>query len=767
MIEKTGWLLDLYPDSTTGACILWLLGEDGGRYRFFHLFPVTFYAAGPAARLRALWQYLKQDPVAVSLSRAQRRDLFQPELVTVLKIDVQRPSDQPRLFSQVSQAFSDLTYYNADLTMTLCHAAVFGSFPLSRCRITAADNNQVLDFITLDSPWEIDISPPPLRILFIEPDSDPRHAEPQTLLLRYGRHERRLGLEPARPLLIALAAIINQYDPDFIVTAWGDGWLLPALLERSEKLHIPLPLNRDAQRGVSRIAERSYFSYGQIIHRDQQIHLFGRAHIDIHNAMLYHDYGLEGVFELSRVTAMPLQSIARMSPGSGVSAMEIITALRLDVLVPWHKQHAEYAKTALQLMRSDQGGLVYQPVIGLHQNVAELDFVSMYPSIMVHCNISPETILPRGSETVPNQDAEPGLIPQTLAPLLEKRMAIKQRLAGLSRWDARRQSLKARASAHKWLLVTSFGYLGYKNARFGRIEAHEAVTMYSREALLRAKEAAEDMGFNVLHLYVDGLWVSRPQHTAAADVQPLLDEILARTGLPIALEGIYKWVAFLPSRLDPRVPVANRYFGVFEDGTIKSRGIESRRRDTPHWVAAIQMECLERLAREPTYEKALQALPEIAARLRKHIKELSGGRVPLETLIVSQKLSRAVSEYRSPSPAGRAAAQLEQIGKTLRPGQMVAFLYLLGSVGVHAWDLPQPPKPAKIDIDRYATLLLRAASTITQPFGLDETALRRWIFTPENARLPEQRYVFQMQLPEILARRARKKKPSQASEIPR
>jgi DNA polymerase II len=768
MIEKTGWLLDLYSDPTTGACILWLLGEDGGRYRFTHVFPVTFYAAGPPVRLRALWQHLKQNQTPVSLSRVQRRDLFQPELVTVLKVDVQRPSDQNRLFNQVSKAFSDLTYYNADLQMTLRHAAQFDSFPLAYCRISAAENNQILHFTTLDSPWDIDISPPPLRILFIEPDSDPRHAEPHALHLRFDRHERRLALDPARPLLITLAAIIRQYDPDYILTAWGDGWLLPTLLDHSEKLHIPLPLNRDLQRGVSKIAERSYFSYGQVIHRDQQIHLFGRAHIDVHNAMLYHDYGLEGVFELARVTAMPVQSIARMSPGSGVSAMEIITALRLDVLVPWHKQHAEHPKTALHLMRSDQGGLVYQPVIGLHQNVAELDFVSMYPSIMVHCNISPETILPRSPEDEPtqNQDTEPGLIPQTLAPLLEKRITIKQRLANLSRWDARRQSLKARSSAHKWLLVTSFGYLGYKNARFGRIEAHEAVTMYSREALLRAKEAAEDLGFTVLHLYVDGLWVCRSQHTSSADLQPLMEEILARTGLPIALEGIYKWVAFLPSRLDKRVPVANRYFGVFEDGTIKSRGIETRRRDTPRWIASVQTECLDRLAKEPTYEKALQALPEITARLRRHMQELASGHVPLEALVVSQKLSRAVSEYRSPSPAARAAAQLEQIGKTLRAGQMIAFLYTLGSVGVHAWDLPQPPKLSNIDIDRYATLLLRAASTITQPFGLDEPALKRWIFTPESAHLPQQQYTIQLQLPEILARRAKKKKARPESNLP-
>ena len=76
-------------------------------------------------------------------------------------------------------------------------------------------------------------------------------------------------------------------------------------------------------------------------------------------------------------------------------------------------------------------------------------------------------------------------MPQTLAPLLEKRIALKTRLGQMQRWDERRPADQARAMAHKWLLVTCFGYLGYKNARFGRIEAHEAVTGCGREALLR------------------------------------------------------------------------------------------------------------------------------------------------------------------------------------------------------------------------------------------------------------------------------------------
>jgi DNA polymerase-2 len=493
------------------------------------------------------------------------------------------------------------------------------------------------------------------------------------------------------------------------------------------------------------------------------VHLFGRWHIDRYNAMLFHDYGMEGIYELSRVTSLPAQTAARVSPGSGISAMQMLTALRLGVLVPWHKQQAERLKSLGDLLRADQGGLVYQPTVGLHFNVAEIDFISMYPGIMVRFNISPETVGSSaaiaeaarilGDPTSPHQptgelprwDAIPahpvaeasGLVPQTLAPLLKKRLALKGRLAGMPEWHPQRKVYQARASAHKWLLVTCFGYLGYKNARFGRIEAHEAVTAYGREALLRAKEAAEDLGFSVLHLYVDGMWVSRPgapstgtsARVEVADFQPILDEIVERTGLPVALEGIYRWLAFLPSRVEERVPVANRYFGVFQDGSVKVRGIAARRRDTPPFIAHMQMEVLAELAHVSASEPVDQRLPRILALLRRKLAALRGWRVPLDRLLVAQKLSRELSEFRTPSPVARAAAQLQAIGKSTSPGERVRFLFTRGGSEVHAWNLPQPPDPAVVDVARYSELLVRAAAEMLGPFGVSEDLLRQWLFS--------------------------------------
>jgi DNA polymerase elongation subunit (family B) len=113
--------------------------------------------------------------------------------------------------------------------------------------------------------------------------------------------------------------------------------------------------------------------------------------------------------------------------------------------------------------------------------------------------------------------------------------------------------------------------------------------------------------------------------------------------------------------------------------------------------------------------------------LRKGLADLQAGRVPLEQLIVSQTLSRTLAEYRVPSPAARAAMQLEQVGKVRRPGQRIRFIHTIGEPGVYAWDLPERLDPKTIHVACYNQLLIRAASTVLQPLGLTESVLHDWL----------------------------------------
>ena len=720
MDEIEGWLLDLYEAGDDGLA-LWIITSDDRRVRVTQPFATRFYATGTRERLRALWRWLSARPNPPALAREVRRDLFLPQPVPVLAVETPNPAQITALFRETEQAFPDLTYYDADVQVQTRHAARCGSFPLGRCRLSLDARGTVQTFTALDTPWELEPDPPPLRVLEINlPGGDPRRGPPPIIELRCGAWSKSAPFLEGDAPAYWLKTALQRFDPDVLLTDFGDTWLLEELLRRAGDNPELLPLSRDSARPLHKLRERTYFSYGQIVYRGHQVHLFGRAHIDRKNAMLWGDYSLEGVLESARVTALPIQTAARVSPGSGISAMQMITALRTGVLVPWRKQQVEKPRSMLDMVHADFGGLVYQPTVGLHRDVGAIDFVSMYPAVMIRCDISPE----KPARTLDDPPAEhPGLVPQTLAPLLKKRVQLKHRLLDLPAWDPRREWFKARAAAEKWPLVVCFGFLGYKNARFGLISSHEAVTAGGREALLRAKEAAEDGGFDILHMYVDGLWVQKSGATQPADFEGLLAEVVERTGLPIALDGIYRWVAFLPSRVDERVPVGNRYFGVFQDGSIKVRGLEARRRDTPPWVAETQMALIQHLALAPDASRLPEYLPGAVDIVRGALARLRQGRVPPEALVAAQRLTRAPEKYASPSPAAWAALQLREIGQQVQPGQRVRFVYTLGRPGARAWDLPKPLNPASLDLPRYKKLLIRAASAVLQPLGVDEAQL--------------------------------------------
>ncbi len=737
MNEYTGWLLDLYPHPERGVA-LWLLCDNGQRRCLRQDFSVTFYAAGASHRLRELWIFLKQQPLHIGLARTERIDLFTGSTV-VLAASLDSPSALPPLFQMLTKLFPDLTFYDADLHVSLRHAAVYDTFPLARCHVLLDEQDFIREIDVLDSRWELDPAPCPLRILTMETDVDPFHDQPKKILVQGQKNNMSLDLRKEASLLGFLNYLFKQDDPDLIVTSRGDTWLLPLLLKLSNDQNQPLPFNRDPLGGINYRKEKSYFAYNQVIYRGQQIHLAGRLHLDIHNTVMYHDYGVDGVFEMARVTSLPIQTAARVSPGTGISSMQIVMALRNEILVPLRKEQVERPKTAAELFREDMGGTVYDPIVGLHEDVAEVDFFSMYPSIMVRFNISPETV---GSETktvetvtdlrsVVKRD-DPGLIPQTLSPLLEKRFRLKSSLSTLSKADCRYRSYKAQAAAHKWLLVTCFGYLGYKNARFGKIEAHEAVTAYGREVLLRAKEAAEDMGFRVLHLYVDGMWVRRDGCRTAKDFQPLLDEIRSRTSLPIALDGIYKWVAFLPSRQNKKIAVPNRYFGVFQDGEIKTRGIETRRHDTPEFIRETQMRILEILAQASDVGDMKKCLPDIRTLVREKQAALRSGHIPLEKLIVHQTVSRTLEEFRAPSPVSAALEELSGSGKSLRPGQSIRLVYTRGLPRARAWDSSLEIDLRSVNVDRYRRLFSRAVDGVLEPITGNDgswlTQVRQLVF---------------------------------------
>jgi DNA polymerase elongation subunit (family B) len=96
-------------------------------------------------------------------------------------------------------------------------------------------------------------------------------------------------------------------------------------------------------------------------------------------------------------------------------------------------------------------------------------------------------------------------------------------------------------------------------------------------------------------------------------------------------------------------------------------------------------------------------------------RELRIGRVPLDELVIRQRLSRTIEAYKTPSPAAHAARQLQAYGRQFAPGQSLEFLFARNATGVHAWELEDALDSGKLDTKRYYRLLDRAMQTILDP----------------------------------------------------
>ena len=528
--------------------------------------------------------------------------------------------------------------------------------------------------------------------------------------------------------ILEFVRIVQDQDPDFIITENGDTFDFPYLMHRAQENQISsslilgrekVPLQKPRREGTS------FFSYGRMYFKPSAIKLFGRIHIDTKSCFIWNEENdLHGLYEIARVCRMPMQITARASIGKCMSSLQFYNAAKRELLVPWKPVMAEAFKPRNELLIGDRGGLIFEPEVGVYENVAELDFASLYGSIMEKKNISAETIMCKccthSENRVPdlgyNICRRTGIVPQSLKILLKKRKLYTDLLANPK--DDRSNIYEARKSALKWILVTSFGYLGFNNAKFGRIDAHMAVCAFARQILMQAVRIAERNGFQVLHGIVDSLWIYKKGATKS-ECESVRNEIVKKTGFDMSLD-IYKWLVFLPSKEDMMVPVANRYFGAFDRGKLKVRGIELRRHDTPLFFKKCQQEILELMAAGNNMAEVKHMMPKALQIYEKYLEMLEEYSVPVEELSFTIRASKNVEDYRVNSVQKDAIVQLQKEGESIKAGQKIQYVITDYSRKTKR-SAPLSISGNKYDAKQYAKLLAECCTTITKPFGMEIT----------------------------------------------
>jgi DNA polymerase elongation subunit (family B) len=602
-----GWILDVRPDPERDLMDIWILDEGGKRTRISHRFHPVITVSGRSERLKVLREILA-DLGGVRDLRSDRRvlNIHNDRPVPCLDVEISDYSRIREIARKIERVgkFREFSLYDVDMRLASIYMMRYGIHPLAHVEIGS-------DYGLLEDPDWGKEPLPPVKALSLHVHPDKKGAAPlfsdRIGSVSVGDRDMWGGEEE---MIRWISETLDEEDPDILVTAGGDAFVLPYLHHRAilNGVEEELVLDRSGEPFRAPLKDgRSYFSYGNIFFKPAARTLRGRLHLDLENSFILKEGGLIGLALLSRMSLIPMQDMARLSPGSAISYMECMEAKRRGRSVMWKKNLPEEWKDGIELARADRGGYIFDPLAGAYSQVAEMDFSSFYPHIMWKKNLSVETLNcsccePGEDNMVPGLNyhvcrKKKGLIPHVVGEILTRRLEYKKLSGGEERLlfpgeedlgplrPLPGKRYECASSILKWVLVTCFGYTGYKNARFGKIEAHESITAYSRELMLQAKEVVEEEGFRILHGIVDSLWIEGPigkANRAAALTRE-------RTGIPIEVDALYRWIVFLPNRTNG-AGALTKYYGLKEDGSIKMRGIEARQRSTPPFIKSFQEE---------------------------------------------------------------------------------------------------------------------------------------------------------------------------------
>jgi DNA polymerase I len=353
-----------------------------------------------------------------------------------------------------------------------------------------------------------------------------------------------------KELIIKFVETIQSEDPDIILGYNSDRFDFPYIKERAAKLGVSLKLGFDGstlkitnngRRNATRIKGRIHIDLYSNMRRNLPLEhhslkrvykeIFGKDKIDIPGHEVYTCWNdgsekLEKLFryslgdvmavteigekmlplniELTRIVGQPLFDVARMGSGKQVEWYLIRKAFEYGDLVP--NKFGKY-------LRDVVGGHVEEPIKGLHTNIYYFDFRSLYPSIIVSKNISPDTLVEDGNgdcyiapEFGYNFKKTPqGFIPSVVSKLLENRIQ-KKSMMKKSKDPRERQILNFQQKALKRLTSTIYGLYNHSTFRWYSIECSEAITAWGRDFLQKTMEKSEKHGFKPIYADTDGFY---------------------------------------------------------------------------------------------------------------------------------------------------------------------------------------------------------------------------------------------------------------------
>jgi DNA polymerase elongation subunit (family B) len=362
---------------------------------------------------------------------------------------------------------------------------------------------------------------------------------------------------------------------------------------------------------------------------------------------------------------------------------------------------------------------------GIQRDVHVCDFASMYPSIVISFNISPETkrekakdpndsrphylprvpwdpekAIPPGCALVPItcvpfDQSEQGILPEAIASMLELRKVWNKKKASFPPNSPEWKDADRRTTAYKIAANSFYGVVGAPTSRFFDRDAAESVSQAGAWLILETIKAAEARGMKAIYADTDSVFAigctvdeyARFVEWCNAELYPklLAERGCAKNTVSLAYEKAFSRLTFVS---------AKRYTGRYlhykgkapkPDAKPEIRGLEYKRGDALKMTRDFQLEVILHVMQEdqdPDLDQAVAIVERWKTRVLDEPLELGD-------VVQSQGLAKPLNEYKAKEkkdgsmgaqpPHVMVAKELKKRGREVREGTKIFYLCVDGS----------------------------------------------------------------------------------------
>jgi len=563
-----------------------------------------------------------------------------------------------------------------------------------------------------------------------------------------------------KEMILDTFELMKKYP--LLITYNGDGFDLPYLYNRASRLGIdrqknPLYMMRDS----ATLTDGVHLDlYRTMSNRAFQIYAFGQKYsdfslnsvskgllgeekidygVELNDLTLYQTanycqndarltYNLTGfnndllmnlLIVISRIARMPIDDISRMGVSQWIRSLLYYEHRQNGILIPRRQEldnkSSNVINEAVIKDKKFRGGLVVDPVEGIHFDVTVMDFASLYPSIIKVKNLSYETV------RCSHDTCKKNTIPQTNHWVCTKKNGLTSVLIGSLR-DLRvnyyknmakkdtltveeKQLFTVVSQALKVILNASYGVMGAEIFPLYFLPAAEATTATGRHIILDTINKCKESGIDVLYGDTDSLFVKKP---TSKQVEDIITKAKMDHNVELEIEKEYRYVVLSGRK--------KNYLGVTKNGKVDVKGLTGKKSHTPPFIKTLFYELLDILSEIKTAEEFKRAKNKISDKITECARKVQAKEIPLQDLAFNVMISKAPRDYTKTVPQHvRAAKQLESI-REIKKGDIISYVKILNKPGVRPIEMA---RKSEIDTSKYMEFMERTLDQLTSSMNLD------------------------------------------------